>query len=179
MDKRTLILLAGLGIIFLFFSPHPVPVPNPSSVLPTDQTTYLVIEKLSLRVPVVEVTSNDEPTVQTALERGVVHLANTAGSGEIGNYYIVGHSSDYPWIISDYTKVFARLPELLPGDLINIETGGVSWIYQVQQTKIVEPNDLSVLSQDTSGKKFLTLQTSYPIGTAKQRFLVIAQLRQK
>ncbi len=53
---------------------------------------------------------------------------------------------------------------------------GNLYIYKVIKTKVISPNDLSVLNQETDGKKILTLQTSYPIGTALKRFIVIAEL---
>jgi len=40
----------------------------------------------------------------------------------------------------------------------------------------VSPKDLSVLDQQNFQKKFLSLQTSYPIGTALKRFVAVAEL---
>jgi hypothetical protein len=50
----------------------------------------------------------DSP-IQTKLTQGVVHLAYTPLPGEIGNSYIVGHSSNFSSVVSDYNEVFAPL----------------------------------------------------------------------
>jgi sortase A len=136
----------------------------------------LVIPKLSVSVPIIFADSRAENQIQADLQNGAVHLKDTVMPGEIGNSYIVGHSSDYPDSKGNYKTVFAKLPTLVVGDEVVIRGQGRELHFKVIKTKIVEADDLSVLSQDTGGRAILTLQTSYPIGTAQKRFIVSAEL---
>jgi len=179
MEKPASSLLLGFAIIIFFFWPSQSIEQRSSNDTATETQTYLIIDKLSLRAPIVEASENSEEAIQTTLKRGVVHLPDTAKLGELGNYYLVGHSSDYPWSDGEYPDVFARLPELALGNEVLIETANQTFVYVVIKTLVVPKNDLTVLSQDTSGRRLLTLQTSYPVGTADKRFLVIAQLQEK
>jgi sortase (surface protein transpeptidase) len=47
--------------------------------------------------------------VQKLLENGVVHIGYTPMPGELGNCYIVGHSSNYASVKSSYNKIFAPI----------------------------------------------------------------------
>lgn len=136
----------------------------------------LVIPKLKLAAPIINPASPDEPDIQKALEEGVAHYPETAEPGELGNMYILGHSSDNPWAKGRFKQVFAGLPNLEIGDeIIAKNSTGQSFRYQVIKKKIVSAADLSALNQP-SDRKLLTLQTSYPIGTSFKRLIVIAKL---
>ena len=70
---------------------------------------------------------------------------------------------------------FRPLSRLLIGDEVELTTERGTFRYRIRATKIVQPEDLSVLAS-TSGRT-LTLITCYPfvyIGHAPQRFIVIA-----
>ncbi len=179
LDKRGLILILGLAAILLWFRFQPT---AETSILDSKEEqieSRLVITKLALKIPIIFAESSSESEIQEKLQRGVVHLAQTALPGETGNCYIVGHSSDYAFRPGRYKTIFAQLPELQIGDEVEINSSEKSFKYLVTETKVVEANDLTVLSQETDGQKILTLQTSYPIGTARQRFLVIAKFVEK
>ena len=138
---------------------------------------FLTISSIGVKVPVVYVDQKSETVFQKALQSGVVHYPGTALPGQAGNVYIFGHSSDYAWVKSNYKSVFALLPRMKIGDMIQItDADGKIFEYRVTETKVIVPTDLSVLAQDTS-KHLLTLQTSYPVGTALKRYLVIAELK--
>ena len=47
--------------------------------------------------------------VQKLLQGGVVHMGYTPMPGELGNCYIVGHSSNYASVKSSYNKIFAPI----------------------------------------------------------------------
>jgi LPXTG-site transpeptidase (sortase) family protein len=137
----------------------------------------LLIPSLSLEAPVIYIDEKGEAAYQNALAHGVVHYPGTALPGEYGNVYIFGHSSDVPWSKGDYKTIFAPLPQIQNGDLIYFtDHAGQEFIYEVTQTQIVSPKDLSVLDQHENKERLLTLQTSYPIGTALERFIVVARL---
>ena len=139
----------------------------------------LSIPRLGIEAPIQYVEENSEAVFQDALMEGVVHYPGTAMPGELGNVYIFGHSSDLAWKRNPYATVFALLPQIKPGDEIIIsDAQGKAMTYIAQDTVIVNPSDVEVLSQFDYQKKMLTLQTSYPLGTALQRFIVTAILKE-
>ncbi len=114
---------------------------------------------------------------QPALSLGVVHFPGTALPGEVGNCYIFGHSSDFFWKPGNFKNVFALLPRIKKGAaIITTNAEGIRFVYTVTNTFVVAPKDVWVLNQNTGGKKILTLQTSYPLGTALKRFIVVAEI---
>lgn len=137
----------------------------------------LIIPMLGIDAPVLYGQRTDEAHFQELLQQGVVHFPGTVFAGQEGNVYIFGHSSDLPWVKGEYKTVFALLPKIQPDAIILLSNNeGRQFKYKVRSTKVVQPSDLSVLSQETSGKKILSVQTSYPVGTALKRFVVIAEL---
>jgi LPXTG-site transpeptidase (sortase) family protein len=137
----------------------------------------LAIPSLKIEAPLIRVTATDEPTLQHGLEQGVVHYPDTAEPGEFGNAYYFGHSSDYAFKGGKYKTVFATLPKIAEGEKIYItDQKGKQFVYQVVEKKIVGPHDVEVLSQGEGKEKLLTLQTSWPLGTALKRYLVVAEL---
>lgn len=136
----------------------------------------LWIRSLGIDTPIIYIEEDNEDAYQLALQNGVVHFTNTAEPGDSGNAYYFGHSSDLITAKGNYKSVFALLPQILVGDTIEIsDRTGKLYVYEVEKKFVVEPDDLSVLAQDDS-KKQLTLQTSYPLGTALRRYIVVAQL---
>ena len=139
----------------------------------------LIIPRLNLDLPIVYASEDSEGEFQKDLQSGVVHFPDTANPGEPGNVYIFGHSSDYIWSKGNYKHAFSLLPQIKIGDSIVISNqAGDKFIYIVTETKIVSPKDKSVLGQFDYKQKLLTLQTSYPLGTALKRFIVISKLNQ-
>jgi len=120
----------------------------------------LVIPKIHLSAVVVEGTS------RKALLVGPGHVANTASPGDTGNAVLAGHRDTF----------FRHLGELLRGDSIYVERGGKTYEYQVTDTKVVEPSEISVLKPFPGNQ--LTLITCYPIhyiGPTPKRLIVFAQ----
>ncbi|MDP4000972.1 MAG: sortase, partial [bacterium] len=139
----------------------------------------LTVPSLGIVVPIIIDSGKSEEEFQAALRNGVVHYPGTSQVGRFGNSYIFGHSSDYLWSEGNYKTVFAVLPKINIGaEIVATDTEGQEYAYYVKETKVVGPSDLSVLEQDYS-KKVLTLQTSYPIGTALRRFIVISELKEE
>jgi sortase A len=120
----------------------------------------LKIARLRLTVPVFEGT--DDAT----LDRGAGHIEGTAAPGADGNSGIAGHRDGF----------FRVLKDIVPGDVMELETLRTTVTYRVERTWIVEPDDVSVLDPTPSGA--VTLVTCYPfyfIGSAPQRFIVRAR----
>jgi LPXTG-site transpeptidase (sortase) family protein len=145
----------------------------------TSTPNTLTIPSLGLHVPVVYVSQNNEKAYQDGLKYGVVHYPGTAEPGTLGNDYIFGHSSDYWWSDGKFQTVFAVLPRIKQGaDIYLTNARGESFTYRVYAAKVVLATDISYLGQYGYKRKLLTLQTSWPIGTALKRFVVLAELVQ-
>lgn len=193
--KSKFFVLAGTGIAMIVILDFPylwknaeyraippaispnLPIADSVSREKTDPNT-LYIPGLNLRAPIIYVTGSTEEIFQEALQAGVVHYPGTAVPGRPGNVYIFGHSSDFWWAKGNYKTVFALLPSIRPGAEIEVsDPEGNKFVYEVKSTKIVSPQDVQFLQQRDSGGSGLTLQTSYPLGTALRRFLVISELK--
>ena len=178
-----------LMVFVLFNFPYPARNENyylNDSVKPTSTDEIasafgpntIYIKKIGINVPIVYVGDDKESTFQEGLEKGVVHYPGTAQLGEPGNAYIFGHSSDFFFAKGNYKTVFAGLPKLEAGDRIIVtDQENNQYTYVVREGRVVENDDLSVLGQYNYEEKLLTLQTSYPIGTADKRYIVIAELK--
>jgi sortase A len=106
-----------------------------------------------------------EGTASRTLRLGVGHIRGTAIPGTPGNTAIAGHRDTF----------FRALKNIHDGDEIELKTVDTSTRYVVNWTKVVAPEDVSVL--DSTSESALTLVTCYPfyfIGAAPRRFVVRA-----
>lgn len=143
------------------------------------QPNYLSIPSLGIEAPIVEPAQSNEQAFQDALKKGVVHYPGTAEVGQPGNSYIFGHSSDFAFKGGDYKTVFALLPRIEKGAEIQVsDQEGNMFTYTVTEQFVANSTDLHLLDQNTNGEKILTVQTSYPVGTALKRYIVKAKLKE-
>jgi sortase A len=106
---------------------------------------------------------DDEGTLRHA----VGHIPDTALPGEHGNAGLAGHRDTF----------FRALKNARNGDRIEVTTERGPLEYTVRSTKVVDPDDVSVLNPTPD--QTLTLVTCYPfyyIGAAPRRFIVRAEL---
>lgn len=142
------------------------------------EPNLLAIESLGIKAPIVYIDKTSETEFQMALKNGVVHYPGTAKPGEAGNVYIFGHSSDFVWTKGNYKSVFALLPKIKIGAAVSVtDQDGTPFVYKVTRSFVASAKDTYLLKQDQT-QKILTLQTSYPIGTALKRYIVIAKLEE-
>jgi sortase A len=123
----------------------------------------LRIPRLRIEAPVLEGTD------EIVLNRGLGHIDETAAPGADGNSGIAGHRDGF----------FRGLKDIVVGDVIELETLHGTDAYRVERTWIVNPEDVSVL--DPTPTRSITLVTCYPfyfVGSAPQRFIVRAAMRQ-
>jgi len=142
-----------------------------------EQPGRLSIPRLNIQVPIIW--TKDPKDFEVDLTKGVVHYPGTALPGEQGTVYVSGHSSDYPWKRHPYKQIFAGINVLSPGDDIFVDIYGsdgkiYNYRYRVASSNIYKPNDQTQFI-DNSGAK-LNLSTCWPIGTAKDRYVVTAVL---
>lgn len=131
------------------------------------------IPKIKVSAPIVYEPSISEPAVQKALQKGVVHYGNTPEPGQPGNAVIVGHSSNDWWEPGKYKFVFVLLDKLIVGDKFTVNHKGKRYVYEVTESKVVAPTDLSVLAQ--TPEPTITLITCTPPGTSWKRLVVHAK----
>jgi sortase A len=101
------------------------------------------------------------------------HYPDTALPGKVGNFSVAGHR---------IKKIFWRLDELGPGDVIGVETRDDWFVYKVTGHEIVKPSAVEVVAPvpDRPGQKptkaLLTLTTCNPKFNNYERLIVHAQL---
>jgi sortase A len=104
------------------------------------------------------------------------HYPDTAMPGQVGNFSVAGHR---------IRKIFWRLDELKPGDVIGVETRDYWYVYKVYGHEVVTPDAVRVVAPvpDKPGvkptKALLTLTTCNPKFNNYQRLIVHAQLQSK
>ncbi len=141
------------------------------------RANYLAVPSLGIAAPVVYLDKVSKRSFGDALKEGVVHYPATAEPGQAGNAYIFGHSSDFVWSKGKYKTVFALLPRIETGAKIYVSNpAGQTFEYQVYERFVTSATDTESLSQGDYRERLLTLQTSYPIGTAWKRYIVRAVL---
>jgi sortase A len=121
----------------------------------------LAIPRLNVRAMVRE--GAGERTLSLALG----HIPTTALPGQPGNIGIAGHRD----------TLFRSLRNIAADDEITFETPRATYVYRVEATRIVKPEDVQVLNPGPIRE--LTLVTCYPfeyVGSAPDRFIVKAQL---
>lgn len=120
-----------------------------------------------IEIPRLDTSAIVEEGVSTlTLWKAVGHLPGTALPGQPGNAVLAGHRDTY----------FSGLGDLKAGDLLNYKSPAATYSYRVESTRIVEPDDDSVLRNSKDAT--LTLITCYPfhyIGSAPQRYVVTAR----
>lgn len=153
-----------------------------------DITPYdnrIIIPKIGKNIPLVDVRlgawfdfDHMENIFMQELEKGIVRYPGTAKPWEVGNSFIFGHSSNYPWIKGEYNSVFALLDELTFGDEIIVYYNQKKFTYIIREKKVVKPGNVKVLDRE-EGKKEISLMTCWPIGTTINRLIVFAELQEE
>lgn len=134
----------------------------------------IVIPRINVDAPLVFIEDYSNDAILEAIKDGVGHYPGTALPGRIGNSFLTGHSSYYWWNGGEYNQIFALLHNLEAGDLIYVYYQGDKFIYQMQDSIVVNPNDVHVLDQTDTPT--LSLMTCTPIGTNLRRLVVRADL---
>jgi sortase A len=124
-----------------------------------DAIAKLKIPRMHVNVVVVNGTGSAD------LRRGPGRHLETYMPGERELVYIAGHRTTYgAW--------FGHIDEMKPGDLITIELPYATVVYRVTGHRIVDDNDVSVLT--TRHHEQLVLQACHPRFFASERYLVYA-----
>lgn len=177
MIKKISNILILLGILVLAFIYWPLVrlyfVTPPQYTPKSSNDFYITIPKIHAQAPVFANVDPWNPSVyRPILEHGVAQAKGTSLPGQPGTSFLFAHSSDYPWLITQYNTIFYKLGNLNRGDLIIIHRDGKVYNYKVTDKKTVWPSETQYLSPNP--KTQLILQTCTPPGTALLRLLVFA-----
>jgi sortase (surface protein transpeptidase) len=163
-------------------------VPAPKSAV---LRNVLIYDKYKIRAPIIYATFEDlfekredgtfdfskpintdgiDTPVQKKLEQGIVHLAYTPQPGEIGNSYIVGHSSNYSWVNSPYNRVFAPINQQsqVGETFVIYDRYGRELTFRVFEVLKIRDDETEVAYKNFPDKRVVTLQTSI-LGTRNGR----------
>lgn len=129
-------------------------------VTTTETALQVFIPKINVNAVIVQGTDWE------ALKLGVGQVQNGANPASVtGNVSLAAHNDIYGALFED-------IPDLVAGDLVQVQTATQTFSYRVTHTDIVEPTDVSVL--ENRGKATLTLITCYPPGLNNKRLIVYA-----
>lgn len=145
-------------------APPPAPLPAVG-----EPVAIIRIPKIGIDKVVVEGTTTAD------LRKGPGHYGGTPLPGQIGNAAIAGHRTTYG-------APFADLDQLIPGDLIQVETlsGIFDYVVSADGVFVVNPDQTDVLDQPSPAQgeapaATLTLTTCNPKYSARQRLIVKAE----
>ena len=131
----------------------------------SDILGYITIPAIDIKLPIYNGASKEN------MAKGAAYLAHTSlpVGGENTNCVIAAHTR-YKSIY-----MFKRITELNVGDKIYITNFWETLVYQVVETKVIDPND----SQNIyikANRSLITLSTCHPDPDNYQRYLVYAEL---
>lgn len=175
-----------IGIIIISIAVYKITFKNTETIqlITTEQQTFSteqqIIQETTTSYPVlgenigtlsIPVLSEEMPIIEgtgvTELENGVGHFVGSVLPGIEDNCVFSAHRDTY----------FARLGELKLGDQLIIYTSNGTFTYQIQNIKIVDKDDRTVIVPTDSAT--LTLTTCYPFtyfGNAPDRYIVTSLL---
>ena len=122
---------------------------------------YIDIPKIHVQLPIYHGTDD------TILQIAVGHITGSSlpVGGETSHCIVSGHRG------LPSAKLFSDLDELVVGDLWTINVLDQTLTYEVDQIRVVLPNDLTFLKLE-DGKDYCTLVTCTPYGVNSHRLLV-------
>lgn len=106
---------------------------------------------------------------------GIGHYEGTAMPGEVGNFALAAHRTTY-------AKPFHLVEDLRVGDPLVVQTPDAWFVYRVTETRVVLPRDVEVIAPvpGEPGAEptvaMMTLTTCHPMFSARERFVVHAEL---
>ena len=150
--------------------------PREQFLRPVDTEFNILIPKIGANAKVFpNIDPSDENAFLPVLREGVAHSRGTVFPGSAGNIYLFAHSTDNFWDVGRYNAIFYLLKDLSPGDEIVMIYQGTRFNYKVTESRIVDADDVSFITEAQSGEEQLILQTCWPPGTTWKRLLVFAK----
>lgn len=121
-----------------------------------------------IRIPAIGVNRTVvESVLLSQLKRGPGHYPETPLPGQEGNVAIAGHRTTYG-------QPFHNVDKLRRGDQVIFETAQGEFVYEVEDTIIVKPNQTEIL--EDKGDNRVTLIACHPKYSAAERIIVVGKL---
>lgn len=155
----------------------PVVVSNTNQNTKTEQQsqsgyTYITdgkitIPKINVEYPILDGESDSEAETEELLRMSPVKF-HGPDINTVGNYCIVGHNYRN-------SRFFSKVPTLVNGDVIQITdfADNSTVEYEVYDKYVVDPTDVSCTSQNTDGRREITLITC--TDDSSQRWIIKAR----
>ena len=144
---------------------EPLPMPKP---IPAEGTEPHV-ELGTIEIPRIKLTDTLlEGVTTTTLDGGPGHWPGTAMPGHIGNVVIGGHRTSH-------TRPFRYIDQLVKGDEVILTTAEGRFVYVVDHTEIVTPQDTWIVNQ--TPERTATLFACHPLGSTSHRMVVFLKLQ--
>ncbi len=112
----------------------------------------------------------------TLNEIGVGHYTGTAMPGEVGNFAVAAHRGGFG-------GAFKEIHTLREGDRVYVKTKDFWYVYKYLQTKVVQPDDIDVISEvpwglaaAEFGGSYMTMTSCTPIFVNTERIVVWLEL---
>ena len=127
----------------------------------------ITIPKINVEYPILDGESDSEAETEELLKMSPVKF-HGPDINTVGNYCIVGHNYRNK-------RFFSKVPTLVNGDIIQITNfaDNTTVEYAIYDKYTVDPTDVSCTSQNTDGRKEITLITC--TDDSKQRVIVKAR----
>lgn len=106
-------------------------------------------------------------TDKTSLEKGPGHYPETPFPGQGGTVGIAGHRTTY-------LAPFRHIDSIERGDKITMKMPYGTFVYRVQATTTVEPDEVEIVGD--VGYERLVLSACHPLYSAAERYIVFARL---
>lgn len=133
------------------------------STLPPPIDNRIVIPSIGVNEPIAESSS-----ITAINNGGTWRRPNTSNPPDIDNTVIVGHR-----YFGNDVSTFYHLDKVEIGQLLAVYWNGEEILYEVVETKVVDPSAVEI--EASTSEQQLTLYTCTPIWTARDRLVVIAK----
>lgn len=147
---------------------------------PTDR---VIIPKININTPLLQssftkhIDSITKEDFDKDLYHGVVQYPTTPYPWMGWNTLIFGHTSYESWKKNPYATIFSQISKLVNGDIMQVVHKWKLYEYEVIARSIVSPNKVNEEYLKYKDWDYLTLLWCYPIGSDRQRILIIGKLK--
>jgi sortase A len=131
--------------------------------VPPPEENRLVIPEIGINEPILEGSN-----INIIKDGGTWRRPNTSNPTINNNTVIIGHR-----FYGNNVSTFYNLDKLKVGDVIAVYWEGSEFLYEVEETKVVDPSLVEI--EAPTAEKQLTLYTCTPLWSAKNRLVIIAK----
>lgn len=142
-------------------------------ILIPDQIT---ISKIGVNSIIQKPQSQDVAVLDEALTKGAVYYPGS-GTINVGNIFLFGHSTGFSVVNNQAYKTFNDLNKLVKGDEITIRSGERTFIYKVDNVKLLDDSAAFVDFEKTD--RMLTISTCNTFGQKQERWVVEAYFEEE